>query len=277
MQWLVTGCSTGLGLDIARAALESGQKCIATSRNPSSTPDAIHGIENLGGVWAKLDVSSPSLKSDIDEIVQKHGAIDVVVNNAGYADGGPLEVMDLDNARQMFETNLWGPMRIIQALVPSMRSRKSGIIVNISSATYWSPPPGAGMYAASKFALEGISEALAIELSPFNIRVLIAEPGAMKTGFYDPSKLKMPPLADAYRGTVTEYVLQAVAGMHDGAPQDPKKTAEAIVKEVLEPLSDPMILRLPLGKESLEGLRKKAEQYVKIADSTEKVALACDF
>ncbi|KIX98622.1 uncharacterized protein Z520_05923 [Fonsecaea multimorphosa CBS 102226] len=277
MQWLVSGCSTGLGLEIARAALKAGQKCIATSRTPASSPDAVEDIEKLGGVWAKLDVSSPSLESDIDEIVKIHGAVDVVVNNAGYADGGPLETMDLDKARQMFETNLWGPIRIIQALVPSMRSRHSGVIVNISSATYWNAPPGAAMYAASKFAIEGMSEALATELSPFDIRVLIAEPGAMKTSFYDLKKMKMPPISDAYKGTVTEYVLQAIAGLNDGARQDPKKTAEAIVKEVLEPSSDSMTLRMPLGKESLGGMRKRAEQYVKIADGTEEVAVACDF
>ncbi|KIW29761.1 uncharacterized protein PV07_05550 [Cladophialophora immunda] len=277
MQWLVTGCSTGLGLEIARAALEAGQKCIATSRNPASSPGAVEDIEKLGGIWAKLDVSAPSLESEIKEIVKEHGPIDVVVNNAGYADGGPLETMDLDKARQLFETNFWGPIRIIQALAPSMRSRHSGVIVNISSAVNWNAPPGAAVYAASKFAIEGVSEALATELSPFAVRVLIAEPGAMKTSFYDLKKMGMPPIADAYKGTVTEYVLQAIAGLHDGAPQDPKKTAEAIVKEVLEPSSDPMISRMPLGKESSGGMRKRGQQYVEIADSMEKVAAACDF
>ncbi|OAG42597.1 hypothetical protein AYO21_03182 [Fonsecaea monophora] len=277
MQWLVTGCSTGLGLEIARAALQAGQKCIATSRNPASSPDAIADIEKLGGVWATLDVSSPSLENDIENIVKKHGPVDVVVNNAGYADGAPLEMMDLDKARQMFETNFWGPIRIIQALVPSMRSRHSGVIINISSAVNWNPPPGAAVYAGSKFAIEGISEALATELSTFNIRVLIAEPGAMKTKFFDQKKMKMPILADAYKGTPTEFVMQAIAGLDEGAPQDARKTAEAIVKEVLEPSSTPMALRMPLGMESLGGMRKRAEEYIKIADSMEKVAVACDF
>ncbi|KAH0841838.1 putative oxidoreductase [Fonsecaea pedrosoi] len=277
MQWLVTGCSTGLGLEIARAALQAGQKCIATSRNPASSPDAIADIEKLGGVWATLDVSSPSLENDIGNIVKKHGPVDVVVNNAGYADGAPLEMMDLDKARQMFETNFWGPIRIIQALVPSMRSRHSGVIINISSAVNWNPPPGAAVYAGSKFAIEGISEALATELSTFNIRVLIAEPGAMRTKFFDQKKMKMPILADAYKGTPTEFVMQAIAGLDEGAPQDARRTAEAIVKEVLEPSSTPMALRMPLGMESLGGMRKRAEEYIKIADSMEKVAVACDF
>ena len=93
MQWLVTGCSTGLGLDIARAALRSGQKCIATSRNPDSSPEAVQEIKRLGGVWAKLDVSNQMLESDVKTIVEDHGEVDVLVNNAGYADGGVLETM----------------------------------------------------------------------------------------------------------------------------------------------------------------------------------------
>jgi NAD(P)-dependent dehydrogenase (short-subunit alcohol dehydrogenase family) len=94
MQWLVTGCSTGLGLDIARAALKAGQKCIATSRNPAKSPEAVEEINSLGGTWATLDVSSQSLESDIQKILNDHGKVDVVVNNAGYADGGVLESME---------------------------------------------------------------------------------------------------------------------------------------------------------------------------------------
>lgn len=93
MQWLVTGCSSGLGLELARAILASGQKCIATSRNPSKTPEAVAEIERLGGIWAALDVAASDLESRLREIVDKHGTIDVLVNNAGYAAGGPLEAM----------------------------------------------------------------------------------------------------------------------------------------------------------------------------------------
>ncbi|KAJ9616962.1 hypothetical protein H2200_000682 [Cladophialophora chaetospira] len=277
MQWLITGCSTGLGLDIARAVLGAGQKCIATSRNSASSPEAVQEIKKLGGVWAKLDVASESLENDLVNIVKEHGPVDVVVNNAGYADGGALESMDLSVARKLFEVNFWGSIRVIQALVPSMRERKSGVIVNISSGTYWSPPPGAAVYAASKFAIEGVSEALAMELSSFNVRVLIAEPGAMKTAFYDPKKLKMPPLADEYKGTAVEYASKMIASMDQTAPQDPKKTAEVIVREVLKPCSDPPVLRLPLGKESLGGARKRVAELTKTADELESIAAACDF
>ena len=154
-----------------------------------------------------------------------------------------------------FETNFWGPIRVIQALFQSVRERKTGVIVNISSAEFWELHPGAAIFASCKSAIEGVSEALAAGLSPFNIKVLTVQPGGMKTAFFDPKKLKMPTIPDAYKGTITDYVLQAIAKLDSTAAQDPSKTAEAIVKEVLQPSFDPPLLRMPLGKESLNGIR----------------------
>ncbi|TVY89037.1 Retinol dehydrogenase, partial [Lachnellula willkommii] len=155
MQWLVTGCSSGLGLELARAILASGQQCIATSRNPSKTPSAAAEIERLGGIWAALDIAAPDLESRLGEIVDKHGTIDVLVNNAGYAAGGPLETMEIEAIQSQMETNFLGPIRAIKAVVPSMRENGSGVIVNVSSAEYWDPHAGCSVYSASKFALEG--------------------------------------------------------------------------------------------------------------------------
>jgi short-subunit dehydrogenase len=158
-----------------------------------------------------------------------------------------------------------------------MRERGSGAIVNISSAAYWNPPPGTAIYSASKFAIEGMSEALAVELSSFNIRVVTVQPGGMRTAFFDPKKLKMPALPEAYKGTVTEYVSHVLAELDGTAAQDPKKTAEAIVNEVLKPSSNPPLLRLPLGKESIAGVRKRVEEGTKTANQMESIAAACDF
>lgn len=183
----------------------------------------------------------------------------------------------VDVGRRVFETNVFGCVRVIQALLPSMRSRKSGVIVNISSAEFWNAHPGAAFYAASKWALEGVSEALAVELSPFGIRVLCVEPGGMKTALLSPDKVKMPEIPEPYKGTVSEFVLTAIANLFETAEQDPKKTAEAIVKEVLEPCADPPVSRLPLGKESLNGMKQRAEAYVKTSELTAKIAEGCDF
>ena len=158
-----------------------------------------------------------------------------------------------------------------------MRERKSGVVVNISSSTYWNALPGAAVYAASKFAIEGISEALAAELSSFNVRVLSVQPGGMRTQFFDPKKLKMPTVPDAYKGTAVDYVSKVIANLGETAAQDPKKTAEAIVQEVLKPSANPPVLRLPLGKESIEGARKRVAELTKTADEFESIAAACDF
>jgi NAD(P)-dependent dehydrogenase (short-subunit alcohol dehydrogenase family) len=183
----------------------------------------------------------------------------------------------LDDARKLFETNFWGTLRVIQTLVPSMRERKTGAIVNISSASFWAPPPGGAIYAASKFAMEGLSESLATELSSFNVRVLTILPGDMKTAFYDPKKLKIPTIPDAYKGTAVDYAYQMFRSLDQTAAQDPGKTAEAIVNEVLKPSSDPPVSKMPLGKVSIGGARKRAEEYVKTADQLESIAAACDF
>lgn len=183
----------------------------------------------------------------------------------------------LKPAREVFEVNFWGPIRVVQALVPNMRERKSGVVVNISSATYWSAPPGAAVYSASKYAMEAISETLAVELSSFNVRVLSVVPGGMRTAFFDPNKLKIPAVPDEYKGTTIEFASKMFAYMNENAAQDPKKTAEAIVQEVLKPMSDPPVLRIPLGKESLEGVRKRREEMTKMAEQAEGTALACDF
>ncbi|TVY51275.1 putative oxidoreductase YusZ [Lachnellula cervina] len=277
MQWLVTGCSSGLGLELARAILASGHKCIATSRNPSKTPEAVAEIERLGGIWAALDVAASDLEFRLGEIVDKHGTIDVLVNNAGYAAGGPLEAMGIEAIQNQMETNFLGPIRAIKALVPSMRENRSGIIVNISSAEYWDPHAGCSLYSASKFALEGLSESLATELSAFGIRVLIVEPGGMRTSFVAPETITKPVLPDAYKGTMTDFVLSAILAMHGEQKLDPRKAAEAVVEEVLRPCGTPPVLRLPLGKESLEGMRGKAGRLVGNADVCEAVALGADF
>lgn len=277
MQWLVTGCSSGLGLELARAILKSGQKCIASSRNPSKTPEAVAEIEELGGVWITLDVAGPHIEASIADCIKVHGPIDVLVNNAGYADGGVLEAFNLDNAHAQMETNFFGPIRTIKAVLPTMREQKAGVIINVSSAEFWEPHPVASVYAASKFAIEGLSEALSGELSAFGIRVLIAEPGGMRTDFFDPKNVKAAELPKAYEGTMADFVMQALLASHGKQGLDPRKTAEAIVTEVLQPSTNPPLLRLPLGKESLGWMKSRAQKLSETANAFEEVALAADF
>jgi NAD(P)-dependent dehydrogenase (short-subunit alcohol dehydrogenase family) len=273
MLFLVTGCSSGLGLSLCRAILEAGHHCITSSRNPSKTPDAVADIEKLGGKWITLDVASSDLETDFQDILEEYGPIDVLINNAGFVSGGVFEAYTLDNARAQMETNFFGPLRLMKAIIPSMRERKSGVIVNISSSAFWRAFPVIGVYAASKFALEGLSESLAMELSPFGIRMLLVEPGGMRTSFVD--NADVPEIPDAYKGTIAEYVLNAMVSM-ESFRQDVEKTAKAIVQEVLKPRADPALLRMPLGKESMGTMRARIEEYKQTADAREEVALTCE-
>lgn len=290
MQWLITGCSSGLGLSLARAVLAyQDEKVIATSRNPASSPEAVREIiAHDNAVWEALDVSSPDLEVQLTKIVSKHGPIDVLINNAGYAVGGVFEGTPLETVRQQFETNFFGAVRLMQAVVPGMRtSGRGGVIVNISSNVFWQPLPVISAYSASKWALEGFSEAIAGEIASFNIRVIIAEPGGMRTSFLEPSKLSNTtiPIPLPYKGTIAEKMYEIFDAMHGEQSLDPDRSAQAIVKEVLEPTAlgndetgaHGNILRLPLGKETIGTMQNKIVTFQKESKHFQAQALACDF
>lgn len=181
--WLITGCSSGFGFALACYVATKGHRVIATSRNPAKSPNQVAEIERLGGTWLSLDVTSTDLEDKVKTAESVHGRIDVLVNNAGYSILGAVEdISDKDAAAQM-EANFMGPFRMMKGVLPGMRTRKSGTIMNISSAQGLCPSPVCGIYAASKGALENLSESLAVEVEAFGIRVLIVEPGAFSTSF----------------------------------------------------------------------------------------------
>jgi NADP-dependent 3-hydroxy acid dehydrogenase YdfG len=153
--WLVTGASSGLGAAITEAALQAGHKVIATARNPTQAAEANPQISALGGKWIKLDVTSPDTKGDVEHAVNEAGGVDVVVNNAGYSLLGSIEDMSEIEIETQFNTNVYGPVRVLKGVLPSMRARKSGTIVNISSSAGVDGAPTCAMYAGTKFALEG--------------------------------------------------------------------------------------------------------------------------
>jgi NAD(P)-dependent dehydrogenase (short-subunit alcohol dehydrogenase family) len=174
MRVLITGCSTGFGRETAIELARRGHEVVATARRPETLAD--------------LDVASKlTLDVDSDESVSaavaQAGEVDALVNNAGWSAHGPIEKVPLQEVQRMFETNFFGAARMIQALAPKMRARKSGVIVNVSSIAGRVAAPLMGFYAASKFALEGLSEALHLELGHFGIRVVVIEPGFVKSSF----------------------------------------------------------------------------------------------
>ena len=181
---LITGSSTGIGLETALHLAKHGYRVFASARNP----EASEGLRNAKGrvETVRLDVDDDvSVRRAVSETLERAGRIDVLVNNAGVGGGGPIEVTPLERARQTFETNYFGAIRMIQAVVPGMRERRSGVIVNVTSVAGRVVLAAHSHYAASKFALEAASESLAQELAPYGVRVAVVEPGVVLTPIFD--------------------------------------------------------------------------------------------
>ncbi len=175
---LITGCSTGIGRDLANQLTRAGYAVVATARKAES-------LDNVqAGLKLSLDVTQPeSIQKVVDSTMRKYGRIDVLVNNAGYSQIGALEELKDDQIEKMYDVNVFGALRMIRAVVPFMRLQKAGRIINISSIAGRLVTPVNGTYSSSKFALEALSDAMRLELEPFNIQVIIVEPGAVKTNF----------------------------------------------------------------------------------------------
>jgi NADP-dependent 3-hydroxy acid dehydrogenase YdfG len=175
---LITGCSTGIGRDLADQLTKVGYIVVATARKMES-------LEKIqAALKLPLDVTQPeSIKKAIENIIEKYGRIDVLINNAGYAQIGAIEEISDDQVQRMYDVNIFGVMRMIRAIVPYMRQQRSGRIINISSIAGKMTTPVNGTYSSTKFALEAMSDAMRVELESFNIQVILIEPGAIKTHF----------------------------------------------------------------------------------------------
>lgn len=184
---VVTGSSSGIGLATALELARKGFFTYATARNPGKAGVITEAArkEGLAVAVAELDVNDDnSVKRAVEKILDEKGRIDVLVNNAGYGLAGAFEDTSMEEARAQYETNVFGLMRTTQAVLPAMRKQRSGVIVNISSGVGRMGLPGAPVYSSSKFAIEGLSESIAYELEPFGIRVVLVEPGVVKTNFF---------------------------------------------------------------------------------------------
>jgi len=278
--WFITGVSSGFGLELALYALSSGHTVYGTVRSRQGAADAVSKIEKAGGNCVVLDVTvRETVFIVVEQVLAKEGRIDVLVNNAGWALFGTLESVDEQQARQQIETNFFGPFNVIQAVLPSMRERKSGSIVNISSTAGFHGFPGASLYVASKFALEGLSETLSNELAPFNISILIVEPGPFKTNVLQPSN--MIPISELYKGTPAEHAFRVMEDyrVKGTQPGDTSKAAKIIFESVAGGDASRLIgkvTRLPLGRNAIDLLGKKIQTLQADYQRTAEVAKAAD-
>jgi NAD(P)-dependent dehydrogenase (short-subunit alcohol dehydrogenase family) len=235
---LITGCSTGIGLETALAFARRGDTTIATMRNVAKA-DALKKRAADEGVDIEIEaldvVDEFSVSSTVGKILAHHGQIDVLVNNAGVGFGGPVETMPIDAARSLMETNFWGALRMMRAVLPGMRDRRSGAIVNVTSTAARIPgTPYEGMYAASKHALGALSESLATELMPFAVRVVCIEPGFFSTAISDTSNaVEQGVNGTAYEVDGTWFHGFMTQSVESGA--DPSLVADAIVGAATDP------------------------------------------
>jgi NAD(P)-dependent dehydrogenase (short-subunit alcohol dehydrogenase family) len=271
--WFITGASTGFGRLLAERLLRDGHKVVATARKPEQ-------IANLGYQYKDrclvqpLDVTEESeIDAAIDAAIEKFGRIDVLVNNAGYGLAGAIEEATESEYMPVFETNVFGLIRVTRALLPHLRAQRSGHIVNLSSISGLIGSPGWGYYNASKFAVEGFSEALAAELAPLGIHVTIVEPGPFRTDFLGRSGVEAEQRIADYDETAgkTRQYFHDQAGKQPG---DPAKAVAAIIAAV-EASNPPQ--HLVLGKIAFTRMSARLDAWKQELDTWKNTSIGADF
>ena len=272
--WLITGCSAGgIGAGIARQALEKGYNVAVTARNTDKVQDIVNDYPETALALALDITDDQSIEAAVQATLEKFGTIDVLVNNAGYCYRSSIEEAEDEGVRLMYETNLFGPVHLIQKVLPTMRAQGSGAIVNVSSIGAVRTGAASGFYASTKAALELMSDGLRAELAPLGIKVMVVEPGAFRTHFYDSSLKGSENTIDAYKDTAwTRSVAQNVNKQNQ--PGDPKKAGDPIIKAIE---SDNTPFRLLLGSDAIKAVRGALEGRLAEIEAWEEVSKTTDF
>jgi NAD(P)-dependent dehydrogenase (short-subunit alcohol dehydrogenase family) len=269
--WFITGCSTGFGRDLARHVLELGYRTVVTARKPDEVKDLTAKGEAL---VLKLDVTKQGqINAAIKAAEKKFGGIDVLVNNAGIGYFAAVEESEEKEVRRMFEINVFGMSRMIQAVLPGMRRRRKGCIVNISSLAGLRSAPSLGFYNATKFAVEGLSGALLQEVEPLGIKVMVVEPSGFRTDWAGRSANESKKQIADYKKTAGKWrsKIRADSGKQPG---DPVRAAQAIIKAVESPKPPRHLL---LGNDAYEGAMAKLEELHKDFSAWQAVSRGADF
>ncbi len=271
--WLITGCSTGFGRELAQVAAAHGDRVAGTLRKVEQI-EAFEALApgQLRGIL--MDVTAPDqIARGVAETIAAFGRIDVLVNNAGYGSIGPVEEVSDEEARRQFEVNFFGALALTRVILPHLRQQGRGHIINVTSIAGIRGNAGLGLYNASKFALEGLGEALAKEVGPLGIKVTNVEPGPFRTDWAGRSATITDIQIEAYKKTAARFVtyLNQVNGRQPG---DPHKAAEAMY--ALTQLEQPPV-HLPLGAVAYRGTREKARELLREVDQFESLGLPTDF
>jgi NAD(P)-dependent dehydrogenase (short-subunit alcohol dehydrogenase family) len=271
--WFITGASRGLGALIARAALADGNAVVATGRNVAAITERLGQSSALLPV--ALDVTDEAqAKEAVDAAIAAFGRIDVLINNAGFGLVGAIEESTDAEVRRMYDTNVFGLLNVTRAVLPWMRAQRSGHVINLSSIGGYRSAAGFGAYCSTKFAVEGITEALHAELEPLGVHATVVEPGYFRTDFLDSTSLVVTPgIIDDYDAT-SGQVRRVAATLNHNQPGDPEKLATAMV-ELVDAETPP--LRLPLGTDTLKAIADKNAFVMQETETWRRLSQSTDF
>jgi NAD(P)-dependent dehydrogenase (short-subunit alcohol dehydrogenase family) len=271
--WLITGCSTGFGRELAKLTLQLGYKVGVASRKTEDVEDIVAAYPDTA-IALKLDVTKPEeINAVVKQVKQKFERIDVLVNNAGIGYFGAIEESEDVAIRQMFEINFFGLANMTKEVLPVMRAQRSGHIVNIASIGGLVGFPGVGFYNATKFAVDGYSDSLAKETAPLGIKVTVIAPSGFRTDWAGRSAENSPVIIEDY-ATTAGANKNNIRGYNGKQAGDPARAAQAIVKAV-ESKEPP--LHLLLGEAALKGVRNKLDVLKKDFDTWEATTIGADF
>lgn len=271
--WFITGCSTGFGRELAKEALQQGNKVVVTARKPDEVKDLVAQFSETA-IAVKLDVTKPEdIKSSVQQAMNKFGRIDVLVNNAGIGYFGAIEESEEEEVRRMFEINVFGLANMTKEVLPIMRKQRGGHIVNVASIGGLVAFPAVGFYNATKFAVDGFSESLSKEVAPLGINVTVIAPSGFRTDWAGRSANEAKTVIEDYATTAGQN-RNNIRGYSGKQPGDPERAAKAIIKAV-ESENPP--LRLLLGAAALRGARNKIKELQRDIDAWEETTVGADF
>ena len=271
--WFITGASRGLGFRIAEAALAAGDSVVATARKADDVVAALGQSERL--LALPLDVTDEAqARKAADAAIARFGRIDILVNNAGYGLLGSVEEASAQEIESVYRVNVFGLLAVTRAVLPNMRQNRSGHILNLSSVGGFASGPGFGVYCSTKFAVEGLSEALAAELAPLGIKLTIVEPGYFRTDFLEARSLVVSPTRIADYDATSGMVREAAKTISLNQPGDPAKLGTAVIALVNAP-NPP--LRLALGSDTFKMVGDKLTYVRGELDAWEQLSKSTDF
>ncbi|WP_377810693.1 SDR family NAD(P)-dependent oxidoreductase [Azospirillum sp. A29] len=271
--WFITGASRGFGALVAERALQKGDAVVAAARNPQAVADRFGTHPNLLPVALDVTREDQAIAAAAAAI-ERFGTVDVLLNNAGFGLMGAVEEASASEVEAVYCTNVFGLLNVTRAVLPHMRRARSGRVLNISSIGGYRGAAGFGVYSSTKFAVEGLSEALHAELAPLGIHVTVIEPGYFRTDFLDAASLSVSPAVIADYAETAGRVRTIAAGLNHAQPGDPAKLADVLVG--LADVADPPV-RLPLGSDTVAAIEAKHDADRAILGNWRGVSLSTDF